>query len=298
MAGRLAESQTFWKIALATAAVTWGFSFFVVKDIVETLPTFELLAIRFGSSAIIMLVLFFKDIRANIEKRTVLVGLAMGVVEWAAFSAQTLGIAETTAGKSAFLTGTYCVLVPFVSYFMSGEKLTRYNVGAAFMCLAGIALVALDSAELNVGDMLTLVGAVLFAIQIAMAAKFGRNLDVNAMTFWMFVAMGVLSLVSCLLFEEPLSPLSFDATTWLALVFLSAICTCLLMLIQNKGLSMVPASSGALLLSLESPSGVLFSVLMTGETLTVRLVAGFVLIFLAIVVSETHLSFLKRIGGD
>lgn len=298
MAGRLADSQTFWKIALAAAAVTWGFSFFVVKDIVETLPTFELLAIRFGSSAVIMLVLFFKDILANVKKQTVLVGLAMGLVEWAAFSAQTLGIAETTAGKSAFLTGTYCVLVPFVSHFMSGEKLTRYNVGAAFMCLAGIALVALDSAELNVGDALTLVGAVLFALQIAMAAKYGRNLDVNAMTFWMFVAMGALSLASCFLFEEPLALSSFDATTWLALAFLSAICTCLLMLIQNKGLAMVPASSGALLLSLESPSGVFFSVLMTGETLTVRLVVGFVLIFLAIVVSETHLSFLKRSSED
>ena len=286
--------QLLWKLALAGAALTWGFSFFMVKDVVELLPTFQLLAIRFGSSALIMLTLFFKSVRGHLDRRTITVGLAMGVIEWAAFAVQTLGIAQTTAGKNAFLTGTYCVLVPFISYFICGEKLTRYNMGAALLCLSGIALVALDSAEVNVGDLLTLLGAVLFALQISLASKYGRDLDVYAMTFWMFVSMGALSLLTCAAFEDPVPVSEFTPRTVAVLVFLSAVCSCLLMVVQNKGLAVVPASTGSLLLSLESPSGVFFSVIMTGEQLTVRLVTGFCLIFLSIVVSETHLSFLKR----
>ena len=68
--------------------------------------------------------------------------------------------------------------MPFASYFLSGEKLTRYNLGAALLCLAGIGLVALDSVEFNIGDVITLAGAVFFAIQMAVTAKYGRKMDI------------------------------------------------------------------------------------------------------------------------
>ena len=74
-------------------------------------------------------------------------------------------------------------------------------------------------------------------------------------------------------------------------------CTCVGLLVQNLALAHVPSSTGSLLLSLESPSGVLFSVLLAGEVLTGRLVAGFALIFISIVLSETHFSFLRRRFG-
>ena len=218
----------------------------------------------------------------------------MGTLMWGAYGLQTIGLAQTTAGKSAFLTGTYCILVPFASYVLSGEKLTRYNLGAALLCLAGIGLVALDSVEFNVGDVITLGGAVFFAIQMAVTAKYGRKMDINAITFWMFVGNGVLSLISSLLFETQ-APLSVWTPSFIGVMaFLSVGCTCVALLIQNVGLAHVPASTGSLLLSMESPSGVLFSVLLMGEALTSRLLAGFALIFLSIILSETHFDFLRR----
>ena len=175
--------------------------------------------------------------------------------------------------------------------FLSGEKLTRYNLGAALLCLAGIGLVALDSVEFNIGDVITLAGAVFFAIQMAVTAKYGRKMDINVITFWMFVGNGVLSLVSSLLFETQ-APLSVWTPNFIGVMaFLSVGCTCVALLIQNVGLAHVPASTGSLLLSMESPSGVLFSVLLMGEALTSRLLAGFVLIFLSIILSETHFDF-------
>ena len=67
--------------------------------------------------------------------------------------------------------------------------------------------VALDSVEFNIGDAITLGGAVFFAIQMAVTAKYGRKMDINVITFWMFVGNGVLSLISSLLFETQ-APLS------------------------------------------------------------------------------------------
>ena len=144
------------------------------------------------------------------------------------------------------------------------------------------------------GDVITLGGAVFFAIQMAVTAKYGRKMDINVITFWMFVGNGVLSLVSSLLFETQ-APASVWTPSFIGVMaFLSVGCTCVALLIQNVGLAHVPASTGSLLLSMESPSGVLFSVLLMGEALTSRLLAGFALIFLSIILSETHFDFLRR----
>ncbi len=290
-------SATFWKLALAGIALLWGFSFVVMKDAVGLLPTFTLLAIRFAVAAAIMLAVCWKSLRAGVSRRDAAVGAAVGVALWAAYVAQTLGLAQTTAGKNAFLTGTYCVLVPFVSHLMGGERLGFYNVGAAAICLVGIGFVALDDFAIGTGDVLTLVGAVFFALEICIVGKYGASTDVNTVSFWMFLVVAVLSAASAVVFE----PGSLNvAWTWGVvgrLAFLAVICTCFNMFIQNAGLAHVESSTGSLLLSLESPSGVLFSVLLAGEALTARLLVGFALIFAAIVISETHLSFLKPRGS-
>lgn len=292
--GAGARSPLFWKLMLVVMALMWGYSFFIMKDTLDSIPTFMLLACRFLISAAVLFALFMKRIRVHFNRRNIVVGCAMGVFLGLAYAFQTFGLAETTAGKNAFLTGTYCILVPFVSYLMAREPLTRFNVGAAALCVAGIALVALDSFSMQRGDALTLVGAVFFALQIATAAKYGRELDVNVITFWMFLTVGVMDAIASFATEPPVTAVLWTPELVGTILFLSLCCTCLGMLMQNLGLAHVPSSTGSLLLSLESPSGVLFSVLFAGEQLTMRLVAGFALIFTSIVLSETHFSFLLK----
>ena len=292
--GAGARSPLFWKLMLAAMALIWGYSFTTMKTVTDAIPTFTLLAFRFVPAALLMLALFHGRIRAHLNRRYLAIGLGIGVFLWGGYAAQTLGLVGTTAGKSSFLTGTYCVLVPFVSYLVSRERLTRYNVGAAVLCLAGIALVALDDFSVEPHDLLTLLGALFYALELAFTSKLCKDVDINVVTFWMFVTTGVLSAATALAFETPPAPATWSVHIWIQIAFLAVICTCVALLVQNAGLAHVPASTGSLLLSLESPSGVLFSCLLMGEVVTPRLLLGFALIFVAIIVSETHLSFLKR----
>ena len=287
------RSPLFWKLLLVAAALTWGASTFVMKDALNVLPTFLLLAARFLPASLIMLALFRRRVHAHLNRRNLAVGLGMGVIMWIAYGLQTLGLNGTTAGKSAFLTGTYCILVPFLSYLIAREPFTRYNLGAALLCLSGIALVALDNLTVGAGDALTLASAVFYALQLAIVSKYGRDLDVNVITFWMFLTVGVLSGCTSGLAEALPSPSVWTPRVVAVMVFLSVVCTCVCLLVQNLALAHVPPATGSLLLALESPSGVLFSVLFAGEVLTGRLTAGFALIFCSIVLSETHLSFLR-----
>ncbi|MDO4596147.1 MAG: DMT family transporter [Coriobacteriaceae bacterium] len=290
--GAGARSPFFWKFMLVAMALIWGYSFLTMKTVLDTLPTYLLLACRFLPSALIMFCIFHKRIRAHLSLEYVGLGFLMACVIWSAYGTQTLGLVGTTAGKNAFLTGTYCILVPFIAFVLFREKITKWHIAAALMCLLGVGFVALDDFTISQGDLLTLVGAAFFAVDMAVVGHIGRTRDVSVLTSWMFLFVGTFSLITTALFEPHV-----PATVWTPsivgqLAFLAVMCTTVGLLLQNQALSHVPPATGSLLLSLESPFGVLFSVLMAGEMLTGKLVLGFVLIFLSIVLSETHFSFL------
>lgn len=295
--GAGARSPLFWKAMLVAMALVWGYSFLTMKTVLDTVPTFMLLACRFLLSAAIMFVIFRKRIKAHFNREYLGFGLLMGCVIWSAYASQTLGLVDTTPGKNAFLTGTYCILVPFIALVLFRERVTKWHIASALMCLVGVGFVALDNFSIQMGDLLTLVGALFFAVDMAVVGHIGRTRDVSVLTSWMFLFVGTFSLIASLSFEPRVPAELWTPEIVGQLVFLAVVCTTIGLLLQNQALSHVPPATGSLLLSLESPSGVLFSVLMAGEVLTGKLVLGFALIFLSIVLSETHFSFLGRWFG-
>lgn len=158
MRGAGARSPWFWRIMLVAMTPLWGYSYSAAKEVIETIPTFMLLAARYLPAAGLLFVIFRKRVRASFDRQTIALGVALGVAFWLATSVQTIGLADTTAGKSSFLTGTYCVAVPFLSYLMTRERLSAWNVASALLCLGGIGLVALDDLSVSGGDALTLGG--------------------------------------------------------------------------------------------------------------------------------------------
>lgn len=292
--GAGARSPLFWKFMLVAMALIWGYSFLTMKTVLDTVPTFMLLACRFLLSAVIMFIIFRKRIKAHFNREYLGFGVLMGCVIWSAYAAQTLGLVDTTPGKNAFLTGTYCILVPFIALILFKERVTKWHIASALLCLVGVGFVALDNFSIQMGDLMTLVGAVFFAVDMAVVGHIGRTRDVSVLTSWMFLFVGLFSLAATTAFEPRVPAGQWTPEIVGQLVFLAVVCTTIGLLLQNQALSHVPPATGSLLLSLESPSGVLFSVLMAGEVLTGKLIFGFVLIFLSIVLSETHFSFLRK----
>lgn len=266
----------------------WGSSFFVVKDVTEAVSPATLVGIRFTIAAALVLAFFFKRVTGHADAATVRAGLAMGAAYFLAYWAQTVGITDTTPGKNAFLTATYCAIVPFLYWFVARRRPSRLNIVCAALCLVGVGLVSLDGdLSMRTGDVLTLVGAVFFAAQIALMGKYAGGKDVMALTFWQFAVTGVASLAAGAATEPAPDPAVLLAPSMLAqvayLTFFVAFLACLM---QNVGQTHVPPAQASLILCLESVFGVLFSVIFYGETLTPRVLLGFVVIFIAIVSSE------------
>ena len=279
-----------WKLSLAACAAIWGGSFVVMKDTLDSIPPAWLMGIRFAASAVIVGVLFWRTLRDNLDVSHLTMGAILGVASGAAFVVQNIGLDDTTPGRNAFLTATYCVMTPFINWLVTRQRPGKNNVVAALLAIVGVGLVALGddlSLVMSGGDWLTLVAAVLFAVHIVLVARFSSAHDVMTLTVVQLAVSAVLALGVALLTEQPPAPETFaSADTWLSLGYLVLLSSCVCMVFQNLGQAHVPPAQASLLLSLESVFAVVASVVFYHELVTPRIAAGFATIFVAVLVSE------------
>jgi drug/metabolite transporter (DMT)-like permease len=280
------------KIALFVATLIWGSSFLVVKNSMDVMQPHMLLAFRFTIGGLLLCIIFHKRLK-KLNKEYFIKGGILGTFLFIAYSLQTIGITDTTPGKNAFLTAIYCVLVPFFFWPVDRKKPDSFNVIAAFISIIGIGLVSLNGdLSIRMGDALTLASGVIYAIHIIAVAKFSGKRDPILLTIVQFGYAAIYSWVIGLLFED--IPTNWNTDSIIGILFLAVFATAGALLLQNIGQKYTHPAPAAIIMSLESVFGALFSVIFYHEVITTRLFIGFCLIFVAIIISETKLSFLFK----
>lgn len=282
------------RLALLAAALIWGGSFVGMKALTDVMTTQYILAIRFGLAAVVMAVVLIPRMK-RLNWSLVWRGVIIGVLLFGAYCFQTYGIERTTPGKNAFLTEVYCVLVPFLYWMVDKCRPDRYNILAAVLSVIGIGLVSLDSdLSIGAGEGLTLIGGVFFSLHLVAITKLGRGRDPLFITLFQFVGVALCAGIGAILFEQP--PNVYELLSWEVagpMAYLVLAATCLTISFQTFGQQHTPPSAAAILLSLEAVFGVLVSIL-AGERPTLTVLCGFGVIFAAVIVSETKLSFCRR----
>ena len=282
------------KLALLAATLFWGTSFVVLKDTLDLVPPNFLIALRFTVAGILLAIVFWKRL-LGVTKQMLWRGCVIGIFLFLAYFWQTLGLQRTTPGKNAFLTAGYCVLVPFMLWMIRGPKPDRYNVIAAVLCLGGIGLISLEGdLTIGMGDVFTVVGGFFFGCHMVAIGNFMKEEDPVLMTILQFGAAAVCFWIASFLMEG--LPEALPVKALLPIGYMSVFCTAVTLLLQSFGQKYTDPSAAAILLSLEAVFGAMFSLLLGKETLTVQVALGFVTIFLSVIVSETKLSFLKKVN--
>ena len=282
------------KPMLFSAAIIWGTSFFIMKNALDSLPVFALLALRFTAGAILLSVVCikkWKDFTLDYLWR----GGIVGGFLFLAYTVQTFGLSFTTPSKNAFLTAVYCVLVPFFTWAVVRRRPDKFNILAAVLCVAGVGLVSLnEELSINIGDLLTLLCAVFYASHIVAVEKLSPGKDIYLITIFQFAFAALYSWVFSLTTEVFPAQALKDPEVFLPLAYLCVMATTVALLFQNVGQIWSDPASASVILSLESVFGVLFSVICYGDELSIKMLCGFVLIFVAVVCSETKFSFLRK----
>ena len=281
---------------LLTAAI-WGFAFVVVKDSLDYIGAVYMIAIRYSMAALVMALIFIKKWRL-FNKQYLFHGLLTGLFLFIAYTTQTIGCDYTTAGKNAFLTTVYVILIPLISWVLYKKRPGWYVFVAAILSMTGIGLLALgtgDTAGLNKGDVLTLVCGLFYALHIIWTAKYNEQGDDTLfLTLLQFVVCAVLGWIFAPLYDGTFPTTGIqNPRVILSMLYLGLLSTMLCFSLQNIGLKYVQSSLASLFLSFESVFGVLFSTLFLHEKLTLRMGIGCVLIFVAVVLAETRFQFRK-----
>jgi drug/metabolite transporter (DMT)-like permease len=280
------------RTALMLTALIWGTSFVVLKNTLDAIPTLYVLAFRFSGAAVLIALVFIKQLK-TLDKRYFRDGLILGVLLFLAYTIQTYGLYHTTPSKNAFLTAAYCVLVPFVTWIMWKKRPDKFHFISAALCLAGVGFVSLkNDSSIEFGDLLTLCSSVFYAVHIILTGKYVKNRSVPLLIIIQFATAGSLAWIAALL-TDPF-PTQISAGNIWSLVYLCVLCSAVCFLLQTFGQKHTAPAAAAIILSLESVFGAAFSVIISGEQLSAKLLLGFVLIFVAVLTSETKLSFLKK----
>ncbi len=282
------------KPILFIAAFIYGTSFFMMKDVLDSMPVQFIMAIRFSVAGVLLALICWKKWKI-MTKDYLWRGAIIGGFLYLAAITQNYGLQFTTPSKNAFLTAVYCVLVPFLYWLIARIKPDFYNLLAAVMCVAGVGFVSLNGdLSINVGDLLTLLCAFFYACHIVAVTKLSGGKDIYLISMLQFLYVGLYAWIGGGLTERFPVEIFSRSEVLLPLAYLSVVVSMMAFSFQNIGQIYSDPSSAAVILSLESVFGVLCSVVFYGDLVTVPMMIGFVLIFVAVLCSETKFSFLRK----
>lgn len=276
------------KIGLVIVAVIWGSGFVASALALEDYSPYQILALRFTLAFVVWLIINMRNLK-RFSVTTMWRGSLLGVFLFLAFAFQTVGLQYTTPSKNAFLTAVNVVIVPLLGYLIFKKKLQFKNIIGSFVTLIGIALLSLTSSlsSVNLGDILTLICAVFFALQIFSTDYFVKQEEIWAL---MLLQMGVAALLSWItLFVTNGNIPTLQLTTMLPILYLGLVSTLLAYFIQTLSQKKTTSSEAAIILSTEAFFGMISSVIILHERISINMFFGAVLIFIGILIVELEI---------
>ncbi len=275
-------------VLLFTIALIWGLSFSAQRSGASTLAPFTFYNFRnyFAVWTMSILIIFNrKNIEISKKKESIKAGIILGVIDFLALAVQQIGIGYTTASKSSFITATYVIMVPlFAAIF--GKKIKKSLWLCVFLEIVGLYLLCVnDNFVINIGDIITFVGAFFFAVHILLIEKEGDKMDTLIFCFVQYIICAILSTICMLAFEMPMDVEGIK-TSWFALAYTgilsSAVCVTIQVFVQKE----VDSTIASLIMCLESVFGAFGGWLILHEVLSTKQILGCLLAFVAIVISQ------------
>lgn len=260
--------------------------------------TFNGVRFALGSISLIPLIVFYSN-RAqgnSVEKRDVKMivgaGAVAGLVLFVASSLQQIGIIGTTAGKAAFITGLYMVIVPILGIFLKHRINMSTWLGAITASVGLYVLCVTKQFSISYFDLIVLIGAFFWAVHILLIDHFCEKVDVLKLAFFQFMTCAILSLVVAGLTEE--ITMAGLRQALIPIVYGGVFSVGIAYTLQIVGQKHAQPSHAAIIMSMETCIAAIGGWLLLNEKLGIKGTIGCALMFAGMMLSQ--LPNLKKRG--
>lgn len=268
-------------------ALIWGFAFVAQKSSMEVMGPFTFNTSRFvlGASCLILIFPLFKSRIGNLGIAGWRRASWMGLFLFLGSITQQIGLVSTTAGKAAFITGLYIILVPIL-LSLFGQALSRLIWVAVAFGLSGLYLLSMPNSSIvpDSGDLWVLASALFFALHIIVIGRASIHHDALRLSIAQFYICAVLSAFGMWLFETPTIEAVLAGGT--EILYAGVLSVGIAYTLQVFAQIRVPAHTAALVLSLETVFGAIGGVWLLGEQMTARMLIGALLMMTAIAIAQ------------
>jgi drug/metabolite transporter (DMT)-like permease len=276
-------------LMLTMTALFWGLAFVAQKTAMESMGPLTFIGVRFIIGGLLVLPLALNEYHRRarpLSRRDIWAIVALGLVFFLGTWLQQLGVVITTVTNSGFLTGLYVVFAPLIGLVFMRHK----PHPIVWLCapLAVIGLYYLNGGGLdrfNSGDLLVIVSAVFWAVQIVMLGIIASRTRLPiVVSCTCFLITGILSMFGAFVLEAP--TFAGIAAGWVELAYAAVLSTALAFTFQAVAQQYVPPANAAIIQSLETLFAALGGALLLGERLPPIGYAGAAVLFIAIVMVE------------
>ncbi len=280
-------------LSLIGVSFLWGAGFIAVQYAIQSgLPVSLIVAARFTIAALAVFVFSPKTI-FGIKKQELITGVIAGVLLYLSFLSQTLGQAYSTVSNAAFITAIYVVLVPFIIWIFKGHPPKLKMFFLVFTTLAGVFFLTYQKntplISFSSGDILLLLCALGFAAHIAYLGAKARDFNPVNITFLQMATAGVMGFIVFLATDTS----ALTGVNWqmgiFSVIYLGLISSAVCYFLQTWAQTITTPSKAAIMMSMESLFGSLFSILIGLEAFRINIPIGGLIILASVILSEVEL---------
>lgn len=296
------------RVGLLIVSLIWGMGYIATDESIKHVSVFQMQVFRFGISALILIIVFFKTMK-KIRLRAIIYGILLGIVFFAAMSLHSAALETTTVSKNSFLVVLNIVFVPIIMYLLFKVKVHSYYFYGVIMMFIGFFILLFinfsniagsftdiaGQAHLVLGDYLTIIAALVFSIQIIMIGLFVQKENAIILVTIQLLTTSIISLIYCLVLGESVLIVTQPEfiAAFPAILFLG-VAGCISFGGQIYIQKFLDPSDVSVIFSTESLFATIFSVMLGLEPLTMNLAVGAIIITIGIIWAETGFKFKKK----
>ncbi len=272
---------------MLAATMIFGAMTIFSKQILAELDVFNMVALRFLIAFAVCFIVFRKRYR-SLDRETAVHSGVLGTFLFVSYLCMVIGCKYTTASNAGFMMSLVAFFTPLIilvqdKVIPGGKQIISVIItliGVGLMCLSG-------SFSLNKGDLICMLSAFFYSFQMLYTERYAHKHDPIVLGTFQLIYVAAYGFIFSFLFEDAFR-LPASTAGWGQLLYLALGCGALGFILQTSAEKLSPASHTTLIYASEPVFVALFSFMMLSEPITMRQIAGIIIVFFGVLLTVSR----------